>query len=94
MADLPMRPVAPERVGEREAPGAFCWVTDDEGRRIIYACPRGQWCAVPIHPNALPSGASWRWDGNEETPTLTPSINCVGGCRWHGFITAGRMTNG
>ena len=39
----------------------------------------------------------WKWDGNVERPTLTPSINCVaekggkptGGCGWHGHITNG-----
>lgn len=32
---------------------------------------------------------TWRWDGNFEQPTLTPSINCVSGCGWHGHLTAG-----
>lgn len=30
---------------------------------------------------------SWRWDGNIDRPTLSPSINCRD-C-WHGFIEAG-----
>lgn len=34
---------------------------------------------------------SWQWDGNEDKPTLTPSVNCVG--IWHGFFTAGRMVS-
>lgn len=29
----------------------------------------------------------WGWDGNEDKPTLTPSIHAVG--HWHGFLTAG-----
>lgn len=32
--------------------------------------------------------AQWNWDGNRETPTFTPSINCSS-C-WHGFIEKGR----
>lgn len=32
--------------------------------------------------------AQWDWDGNVETPTFHPSVNC-GSC-WHGFIVAGR----
>lgn len=95
MSDIVMRPADIDAVTDRHEPGAFVWIVDDEGRRIIYTCPRGagkRACAVPIHPNALPNGASWQWNGNEEAPTLTPSINCVGGCGWHGFITQGRMS--
>ena len=38
--------------------------------------------------------AQWNWDGNRDSPTFTPSINCVG-C-WHGYIRNGRTvdTNG
>jgi hypothetical protein len=35
--------------------------------------------------------AQWNWDGNRETPTFGPSINC-GGC-WHGYIRAGRCVD-
>lgn len=31
----------------------------------------------------------WAWDGNEERPTLTPSIHAPG--EWHGFLRAGRL---
>lgn len=31
----------------------------------------------------------WAWDGNVEAPTLTPSVNCLGGCGWHGHVTNG-----
>lgn len=36
----------------------------------------------------------WTWDGNEEAPTLKPSIvHAVerGGCGWHGWLTAGEF---
>lgn len=32
--------------------------------------------------------AQWDWDGNRETPTFSPSIDCKG-C-WHGYIRKGR----
>lgn len=32
---------------------------------------------------------SWEWDGDEEKPTLKPSVHYVG--RWHGWFRAGRM---
>lgn len=35
--------------------------------------------------------AQWDWDGNRESPTFVPSINC-GGC-WHGFIRNGRCVD-
>jgi len=34
--------------------------------------------------------AQWDWDGNRETPTLSPSINCESHCGWHGYIRNGR----
>ena len=41
----------------------------------------------------IPPKPSWQWDGNEDTPTLTPSIACgmPKGCDWHGYMTAGRL---
>ena len=63
---------------------------------LIYICPNGKFCGVMIGPRAVAAPDAsrqsiWAWDGNVEAPTLTPSINCVGGCGWHGFITAGVM---
>jgi len=72
---------------------------------ILFVCPNGKRCSVFLgstfenrrNPN---EPCVWAWDGNEEHPTITPSINCIaekdgkptGGCGWHGFITLGRMT--
>lgn len=33
----------------------------------------------------------WGWDGNEDKPTLTPSIHTIG--HWHGFLRAGRLVS-
>jgi hypothetical protein len=32
----------------------------------------------------------WQWDGNEQAPTLTPSLGqrC---CTWHGYLRAGKF---
>src|SRR5580658_7077059 len=35
--------------------------------------------------------AQWRWNGDRERPTFSPSINCIG-C-WHGFIENGRCVD-
>lgn len=34
---------------------------------------------------------AWRWDGNLEQPTLTPSIQKMNGCRWHGYLVGGQF---
>jgi len=31
---------------------------------------------------------AWQWDGNEDNPTVTPSININNG-HWHGYLTGG-----
>jgi hypothetical protein len=33
----------------------------------------------------------WGWDGNEDKPTLTPSINALN--QWHGYLKAGRLVS-
>jgi hypothetical protein len=35
----------------------------------------------------------WDWDGNRESPTFTPSINCESACGWHGYIRSGRCVS-
>ena len=62
------------------------------------------WCRIPEKPTG-PSGLplnttreiagrhTWRWDGNVERPTLTPSIACGpdDARTWHGHLTSGRF---
>lgn len=31
----------------------------------------------------------WGWDGNEDAPTLTPSLHVIG--HWHGWVRAGML---
>lgn len=65
----------------------------------------GWWLVVPADVSAtfwpyrekLPNGAIWRWDGDEERPTLSPSLHLkIGGTAevplrtlWHGWLRAG-----
>lgn len=45
---------------------------------------------LPHDPQGQNGGiAQWGWDGNRDTPTFTPSINCSF-CGWHGFLERGR----
>jgi hypothetical protein len=41
----------------------------------------------------LDSGACWHWDGNEERPSLTPSLHLKAGGEtiWHGWFREGRL---
>jgi hypothetical protein len=36
-------------------------------------------------------GSTWQWDGNVEKPTITPSVNCLGGCGRHFSIINGAV---
>lgn len=60
---------------------------------FAYCCPRtGKPCSsILIGLDKPTDRPSWQWDGNVYAPTLTPSINCVGGCKWHGFLTKGEF---
>lgn len=58
--------------------------------------PGGQLCSIPLRPvpqtgRPVNGGHSWEWDGNEDKPTLMPSINSVR--YWHGWVRAGRMVS-
>lgn len=78
-------------------PGAAWWGRDDDGRvmRIQYVCPCGcsDWRQVSVSVAKPPPAHHWAWDGNEDRPTLNPSIlhivNKPGDCGWHGYLTEG-----
>lgn len=33
--------------------------------------------------------SAWEWNGDEEKPTLHPSVLQRSGCRWHGYLRDG-----
>jgi hypothetical protein len=93
------RRLKPEDDGEF-APGDFQFqpVTQDgvTGEYLLYTCPRhpGSMCGVPLKPlSNPPHNSGWTFDGNRDAPTLAPSVNCVGGCGWHGWIQAGTWSD-
>lgn len=63
---------------------------DDEFRHIYIWLPgvSGPDC-LQIRKGEPDGPRIWGWDGNEEKPTLKPSINSPG--QWHGFLTAGKL---
>ena len=49
---------------------------------------------LPTDPNTpewLNGGVFWNWDGNEDAPTLEPSVDGSKHGGWHGFIRAGQL---
>jgi hypothetical protein len=66
---------------------------DGKAMSLRYVCPCG--CGrLRIVPSVIGEKVErrWLWNGNKEKPTLTPSIACRDGCKWHGFITDGVFT--
>lgn len=61
------------------------------GMNYVCPCDCGATGALDFRPHQSPS---WNWDGNKESPTLTPSVfrnsdKFPGVCGWHGFLTNG-----
>lgn len=63
---------------------------DNGNRRISFLCPCGcgSLCGIRIRDDGQQIHGAWGWDGNEDTPTVTPSININNG-HWHGYLTNG-----
>lgn len=76
------------------APGAACWVDGRNPEGLVknvalrFACPCG--CGtigcLPIPPF---HEGGWTWDGNVEQPTMSPSVQMLSPCRWHGYLKKG-----
>jgi hypothetical protein len=67
--------------------GASCWIGD----ALQFMCPCG--CgmvgglSVAVDGQAGPQ--RWKISGPREAPTLEPSIQMMGACRWHGHLKEG-----
>lgn len=89
-------PVAAGRISKDDfhvrrdlAPGTFAW-SGDPPTGIWSVCPCG--CGTrTLLPVQREDGKGWRWDGNEDRPTLSPSIfhHTGDGPHWHGFLRDG-----
>jgi hypothetical protein len=58
------------------------------------ATQKKRWtCSFPCSTDRpLEEGHLWRWDGNTERPTVSPSIACQSpGCRLHFSLIAGEI---
>lgn len=75
-------------------PGSFCIQTLANGQRVMWhKLPDGNAGMLRLKPmvDEGDSSPSWQWDGNEEKPTLSPSVHLPG--RWHGWFRKGRMVS-
>jgi Family of unknown function (DUF6527) len=80
--------------------GTFCWqIVGDPGAtyRVLHSkAPGGTFSSLAVSP-APADAQPWNWDGNEDNPTLTPSVyhnrGFGGQAEWHGHFTAGRMVS-
>jgi hypothetical protein len=79
-----------ETCSERDLQPGETFVVD-RGKWLLFRCPRtGRECQIALSPQRNANGASWRWDGSADAPTVEPSVNC-GGCGWHGWIRSGEF---
>jgi hypothetical protein len=64
--------------------------TPDVVAGVAFRCPCG--CGregyLPVEPEAA---KRWDFNGDRARPTTTPSIQFVGGCAWHGYLTDGEF---
>jgi len=73
--------------------GDFAYTVCDGGKNagIQFLCPCG--CGenfyIPILGHRYSTGPCWAWDGDEDNPSLIPSILQRTPCRWHGYLTDG-----
>lgn len=87
--------------------GDFFWIESTVGEvtALAYVCPCGN-CgpeyrsAIPVNEGPHEGRPRWKWNGNKDSPTLTPSIqrrlhiHAHGEhpeyrCDWHGYLTDG-----
>ncbi len=73
-----------------EQPGDYYFNRkDDIIDRITFKCSCGCRRITDLPIALVKAHKAWEWNGNEDLPTITPSIRQMSGCKWHGFLTAG-----
>lgn len=92
MSETPARRV--QSFNQMTAPGDFLWSgrenDDQPPTRMIFLCPCGCGAFPGVHVGGEPGKQPvWNWNGDLDKPTISPSIQVIGGCNWHGFLTDG-----
>lgn len=65
---------------------------EGDGQVIEYICPCGCGKAnmVTLYlDNCRSEQHGWKWNGDRDRPTLSPSLQQYTACRWHGHIRNG-----
>lgn len=83
-------------IEEHGKKGDWAFLNEDRNMALLYGDDSFKDLVIlPI--SATGDLTHWRWDGNRELPTLTPSIlvspreGFANG--WHGFLTAGKIVD-
>ena len=88
----PVKAVAVQSLSDASAsPGAYKFGSRPDGRLWLnYICPCGcgRLGGVQISVDGQRPRV-WAWDGNRDVPTLSPSIQHMDDCRWHGWLRNG-----
>lgn len=61
----------------------------DQALMFVCPCGCGNVSSIRITTGPKDTQGEWQWNGNTEKPTLTPSIQKLTDCRWHGYLTDG-----
>lgn len=72
--------------------GDGAWRNRDDGKahQLWFVCPCG--CHTIQAVSVFAGDRGWQWNGDLDKPTLTPSIQLIDGCDWHGFLKDGWWT--
>lgn len=79
-------------------PGDFVFTYDKQDRicGMIEKCPCGcgaeggiSFVGETYGKRGEGTRPLWDWNGDEDKPSLTPSILRTAGCKWHGYLTDG-----
>lgn len=78
-----------EKIERNEVPGSIYY--SRKGELIIGAYMTCPGCGELSHISfsAEFGRVHWLFSPPENEPTLSPSVNCVGCCGWHGFLVRG-----
>ena len=76
--------------GTIEKPGDFCFGPELDYIYLWLPGTNGP-DAIQIQRGSPGGNRVWGWDGNQEAPTLTPSIHARG--QWHGYLRSGRLAS-
>ena len=93
-------PILMKRVAKTEDldnVGEFAWDDQGDGRHLAVLLPSPTSAApdnyayirIRVAQGGNVSGVHWGWNGDEDKPTLTPSVHAHG--HWHGWVRDGML---